>query len=146
MKNSNKFWIIVSLIVVFAAGVIAGVLFDNKLLDKRSRRSEKERNSVRFPTIEMIAEELSLTEEQQEKFRQIFRDNEERLKNYRAQIHEQYGSLRAQLKKEIDSILTEEQQVKFQAMIDKYLLERKKQMEERDRRSKGHERDKGEHR
>lgn len=146
MKNSNKFWIILSLIIVFAAGVVAGVLFDNKILDKRPGRGERERNSVRFPTIEMIAEELSLTEEQQEKFRQTFRDNEERLKNYRAQIHEQFGSLRAQLKKEIDSILTEEQQVKFQAMIDKYLSERKKQMEERDRRSKERERDKGEHR
>ncbi len=142
MKNSNKLWIILSLIVVFAAGVIAGVLFEDQILDKKTRRGERQRSSVRFPTLEMITEELNLTEEQQEKFRQTFRNNEERLKNYRAQIHEQYASLRAQLKEEIDSILTEEQRVKFQAMIEKYLSERKKQMEERDRRSKNRDRDK----
>ncbi len=146
MKNSYKFWIVLSLIVVFAAGVIAGVLFENYILDKKPRRSERQRSSVRFPTIEMIAEELSLTEEQQEKFRETFRNNEERLKNYRNEIHEQYAALRAQLKEEIDSILSEEQRVKFQAMIDKYLSERKKQMEERDRRSKEFRQDKGERR
>jgi hypothetical protein len=146
MKDRNKFWIILSLVVVFAAGVIAGVLFENQILDKKSRRDERPRSSVRFPTLEMMAEELSLTDEQQEKFRQIFRNNEERLKEYRDQIHEQYTSLRAQLKEEIDSILTEEQRAKFQAMIDKYLFERKKQMEERDRRSKEFQQDKGERR
>ena len=146
MKDRNKFWIILSLVVVFAAGVIAGVLFENQILDKKSRRDERPRSSVRFPTLEMMAEELSLTDEQQEKFRQIFRNNEERLKKYRDQIHEQYTSLRAQLKEEIDSILTEEQRAKFQAMIDKYLFERKKQMEERDRRSKEFQQDKGERR
>lgn len=146
MKNSNKLWIVLSLIVVFTAGVIAGVLFENYILDKKPRRSERQRSSVRFPTIEMIAEELSLTEEQQEKFREIFRNNEERLKNYRSEIHEQYASLRTQLKQEIDSVLTEEQRIKFQAMIDKYLSERKKQMEERDKRSDRDKRDKGERR
>jgi len=146
MKDRNKFWIILSLVVVFAAGVVAGVLFENQILDKKSRRDERPRSSVRFPTLEMMAEELSLTDEQQEKFRQIFRNNEERLKEYRDQIHEQYTSLRAQLKEEIDSILTEEQRAKFQAMIDKYLFERKKQMEERDRRSKEFQQDKGERR
>lgn len=146
MKDRNKFWIILSLVVVFTAGVIAGVLFENYILDKKTRRSDRQRSSVRFPTIEMIAEELSLTEEQQEKFREIFRNNEERLKNYRSEIHERYASLRAQLKQEIDSVLTEEQRIKFQAMIDKYLSERRKQMEERDRRSNRDKRDKGERR
>jgi hypothetical protein len=141
MKNSYKFWIVLSLIVVFAAGVIAGVLFENYILDKKPRRSERQRGSVRFPTLEMMAEELSLTEEQQEKFREIFRNNEERLKNYRNEIHEHYASLRAQLKQEIDSVLTEEQRNRFQAMIDKYLSERKKQMEKRDRRSDRDRRD-----
>lgn len=146
MKNSYKLWIVLSLIVVFAAGVIAGVLFDNYIIDKKPRRSERPRSSVRFPTLEMMAEELSLTQEQQEKFREIFRNNEERLKNYRSEIHERYASLRAQLKEEIDSVLTEEQRNKFQAMIDKYLSERKKQMEERDRRSNRDRKDKGERR
>ena len=143
MKNRNKLWIILSLIVVFAAGVIAGILFENHILDKKPRRSERERSSDRPPTLEMMAEELALTDEQQEKFREIFKNNEERLKKVRGQIHELYDSLRAQLKEEIDSVLTEEQRAKFQAMIDKHLSKRKKQKDGKDRRSERNQRDKG---
>jgi Spy/CpxP family protein refolding chaperone len=146
MKNSNKFWIILSLILVFAAGVIAGVLFENHILDKKPRRSERERSPDRHPTLGMLAEELSLTDEQQEKFREIFKNNEERLKKIRGQIHELYDSLRDQLKEEIDSVLTEEQRAKFQAMIDKHLSERKKQMEEREKCPEGNQKDKGDRR
>jgi len=143
MKNRNKLWIILSLIVVFAAGVIAGILFENHILDKKPRRSERERSPDRPPTLEMMAEELGLTDEQQEKFREIFKNNEERLKKVRGQIHELYDSLRAQLKEEIDSVLTEEQRAKFQAMIDKHLSKRKKQKDGKDRRSERNQRDKG---
>ena len=143
MKNRNKLWIILSLIVVFTAGVIAGILFENHILDKKPRRSERERSSDRPPTLEMMAEELALTDEQQEKFREIFKNNEERLKKVRGQIHELYDSLRAQLKEEIDSVLTEEQRAKFQAMIDKHLSKRKKQKDGKDRRSERNQRDKG---
>jgi Spy/CpxP family protein refolding chaperone len=146
MKNSNKFWIILSLIVVFAAGVIAGVLFENHILDKKPRKSERERTSDRHPTLGMLAEELSLTDEQQEKFREIFKNNEERLKKIKGQIHELYDSLRDQLKEEIDSVLTEEQRAKFKAMIDKHLSERKKLTEGKDRRSERNQRDKGDRR
>jgi Spy/CpxP family protein refolding chaperone len=146
MKNSNKFWIILSLIVVFAAGVIAGVLFENQILDKKPKRSERQRSSEHPPTLEMLAEELGLTDEQQERFREIFKNNEERLKKVRGQIHELYASLRAQLKEEIDSVLTEEQRAKFQAMIDKHLSRRKKQMKERDECPEGNQRDKGDRR
>jgi len=146
MKNSNKFWIILSLIVVFSAGVAGGILFENYFLDKRPKKREERRSSVRFPTMETMADELGLTTDQEEKIRDVFRNNEERLKQYRSQIHEQYSSLRAQLKKEIEDVLTEEQKTKFQAMIDKYLSQRKRQMEERDKRSEKHQRDKGDRR
>lgn len=146
MKNRNKFWIVLSLIVVFIAGVIAGVLFEDHILDKKPRRSDRGRSPDHPPTLEMMAEELSLTDEQQEKFREIFKNNDERLKKVRGQIHELYSSLRSQLKEEIDSVLTEEQRAKFQAMIDKHISERKKKMEEGDRRSKEFRQDKGERR
>jgi uncharacterized protein YneF (UPF0154 family) len=35
MKNYNKFWIVFSLIVVFAAGFIGGILFEKHLIDKK---------------------------------------------------------------------------------------------------------------
>ncbi|MDH5742226.1 MAG: hypothetical protein OEZ52_01645 [Candidatus Aminicenantes bacterium] len=146
MKNNYKFWIVLSLIVVFSAGVAGGILFENYFLDKRPKKREERRSPVRFPTMEMMADELGLTTDQQEKIRDVFRNNEERLKQYRSQIHQQYSSLRTQLKKEIEDVLTEEQKTKFQAMIDKYLSERKRQMEERNKRSEGSQRNRGERR
>lgn len=144
MKNGNKFWIIVSFLIVFAAGVVAGILFENKFLDKKPPREGERRSPVRFPTLDMMAEELGLTTEQQEQLREIFKNNEERLKVYRSEIHEHYGALREQLKQEMDSVFTPEQKAKFEAMIEKYLSERKKEMEERKRRPKREPPDKGE--
>lgn len=146
MKNNYKFWIVISLIVVFSAGVAGGILFDNYFLDKRPKKREERRSSVRFPTMETMAEELSLTKDQEEKIREIFRNNEERLKQYRSQIHQEYSSLRAQLKKEIEDVLTEEQKAKFQAMIDKYLSQRRRQMEERSKHPEKNQKNSGKRR
>ncbi len=134
MKNKYKFWIVLSFIAVFAAGGAGGVLFENNFLDKKPRRNGERRSSVRFPTLDMMAEELGLTMEQQEKLREIFKNNEERLKSYRSQIHDQYAALRSQLKEEMDQVFTEEQRTKFEAMIEKYLSERKKEMDGRNKR------------
>ena len=134
MKNGNKFWIVLSFIIVFAAGIAAGILFENNFLDKKPRRSEDRRSSVRFPTLDMMAKELGLTPEQQEQLKEIFKNNEERLKTYRSQIHDDYRALRTQLKQEMDNVFTEEQKAKLEAMIEKYRSERKKGMEERKRR------------
>jgi hypothetical protein len=146
MKNGNKFWIVLSFIIVFAAGIAAGILFENNFLDKKPRRSDERRSSVRFPTLDMMAEELGLTAEQQEQLREIFKNNEERLKAYRSQIHEHYASLRAQLKQEMDNVFSPEQKAKFEAMIEKYLSERKKEIEERKRRPKKEPHNRGERR
>ncbi len=134
MKNSYKFWIVLSFIVVFAAGVTGGILFENNFLDKKTKRDGERRSSVRFPTLDMMAEELGLSSEQQEKLREIFKNNEERLKTYRSQIHDQYISIRSQLKEEMMAVFSEEQKIKFEAMIEKYLSERKKELDERNKR------------
>jgi Skp family chaperone for outer membrane proteins len=146
MKNGNKFWIIFSFIFVFAAGIAAGILFENNFLDKKSRRNEDRRSTVRFPTLDMMAEELGLTTEQQEQLKEIFKNNEERLKTYRSQIHDHYAALRAQLKQEMDNVFSAEQKVKFEAMIEKYLSERKKEMEDRKRKPKRKPHNEGEKR
>jgi Skp family chaperone for outer membrane proteins len=135
MKNSYKFWIIISFVVVFAAGVAGGILFEKSFLDKKPRRNTERRSSVRFPTLEMMAEELGLSSEQQEKLKEIFKNNEERLNTLRSQIHEQYSALRSQVKEEMMQVFSEEQKIKFEAMIEKYLAERKKEMEERNKKS-----------
>jgi hypothetical protein len=134
MKNGNKLCIIFSFIIVFAAGIATGILVDNNFLDKTPRRDADRRSSVRFPTLDMMAEELGLSPEQQAQLKEIFKNNEERLKAYRGEIHDEYKSLRGQLKQEMDSVFTEEQKAKLEAMIEKYRSERKKQSESRRRR------------
>lgn len=144
MKNHYKFWIVFSLIIVFAAGVIGGILFEQNILDKKTKKITRKRAPVRFPSLEMMAEELNLTEDQQEQIREIFNNNEERFKIMRSQIHERFSSIRSQLKSEIKSVLSEEQNLKFEAMIEKYLSQRKNEQEERKKHSKKIKKNKGE--
>ena len=140
MKNNYKLWIVFSLIVVFIAGVLSGILIEQHLIDKKvkkkTERKPDRRSSVRFPTLEMMAEELGLTPEQQEQIREIFRNNEERMMKEIRSSRERYSAMRTQLRSEIKSILSEEQSQKFDAMIEKYVSQRKKEMEERRKHSK----------
>jgi Spy/CpxP family protein refolding chaperone len=146
MKNYNKFWIVLSLIVVFAAGFTGGILFEKHLINKKVERRVKRRGSVRFPSLEMMAEELNLTPEQEEQIREIFKNNEERFKSLRKNIDEHLSSIRAQLKTEIKNVLNDKQNLKFEAMIKKYISQRKKEMEKRKRHLENHGKDKGEKR
>jgi phosphosulfolactate synthase (CoM biosynthesis protein A) len=141
MKNYNKFWIVVSLIVVFAAGFVGGVLFEKHVADKKIEKRVKRRSSVRFPSLEIMAKELSLTPEQEESVREIFKNNEQRFKNLRKNIDERLSSIRTQLKNEIKDVLTDEQALKFEAMIQKYISQRKKEMEQRKKHPRSHRKD-----
>ena len=78
MKNHYKLWTILSLIIVFAAGVISGILLDNHILDKKpkkhmERTDQKRRSSPRFPTLDIMAQELGLSVEQQEQIKDILK-------------------------------------------------------------------------
>ena len=142
MKNNYKLWIILSLIVVFIAGVICGVLIDKSMLNKRKHDSRR-RSSTHFPTLEIMAEELALTTEQQAQIREIFNNNEERFKGLRSDMDKRLSEIRKQLLMDIKSVLTNEQKAKFEAMIDKYRSQRKQEYEERKRRQEKSDRDKG---
>ena len=146
MKNHYKFWIVLSLIIVFAAGVLGGVLLEQQIAHSKIKKKMERRSSVRFPTLEMMAEELCLSSEQQEKIREIFRNNEERMKELNSSFRERYSSMRSQLKNDIKSVLSEEQAQKFEAMIEKYLSQRRKEMEERKKHPRNPRDDKGERR
>ena len=130
MKNHYKFWIILSFIVVFIVGALAGVLIDKHLLPAKGKQ-RRDRQPVRFPTLEIMAEELKLTSEQEEAIRSVFHNNEESLKNLDRLIHERISAIRSQLKEEIKNILTKEQNIKFEEMINRYIKQRKKEMDKR---------------
>lgn len=145
MKNNYKLWILLSLIVVFIAGVISGVLIDQNILSKWKHDSRR-RSSTRFPTLEIMAKELALSTEQQEQIREIFDNNEERFKSLRSNMHKSLSDIRAQLITDIKSVLINEQKAKFEAMIEKSRSQRKREYEERKRRSENSCRDRGNHR
>lgn len=131
MKNNYKIWIIFSFILIFVIGVIGGFFLEKHLLQTDSKKIKKERRSAHFPTLEVMAKELTLSSEQEEKIREIFRNNEGRLKNLKSSIHERLSNIRSQLKDEIKNVLNEEQKIKFEEMIERYIQERKKELEKR---------------
>jgi len=142
MKNHYKLWTIVSLIIVFSAGLVGGVLLDKHIFDKKPRprtgKSDYKRtSSTRFPTLDIMAEELGLTAEQKEKIQEIFKNNEERFKTLRKDMNEGLRDIRIQLNKEINSVLTEEQKAKYEAMIKSYHSQRNRESDKRKRQAEG---------
>lgn len=149
MNKRYKLWIILSLIVVFLAGVTGGIFIDKYLIKKYPKWVKSERRDggrSRFPSLEMMSEELGLSPEQQERIREIFRNNEERFKKLGNQIQEQVSGMRIQLRKQIEGVLTPEQKKKFNAILEKYISERKHEMERREEHMEknNQRRDKGE--
>ncbi len=143
MKNNYKFWIIFSLVIVFLAGLLGGILFDRYVIDKKPTKRTRGKISVRFPTLEMMAQELKLTSDQQEQIREIFKNNEGRIKTVRKDINERFLSMRTQLRSEIFDVLNKEQKLKFEAMIKKYISQRKKEVESRKKHPTKRRKDRG---
>jgi uncharacterized membrane protein YgaE (UPF0421/DUF939 family) len=131
MKNHYKLWILLSFIIVFILGGVAGIFLNQSLFPEKEKKIIKEKHRACFPTLEIMAKELKLTPEQEESIRGIFRNNEEKLKSLKSLMHERISTIRSQLKEGIRNVLSEEQKTKFEAMIDRYLKQRKKEMDKR---------------
>jgi len=134
MITKYKALIVVTLIGVFALGVAAGYFGERYLMHVRAERMRQSR--PHFPSLDAMAKEVGMSAEQREKVGDIFRRNEERFKGLRGLMQDKLKEIRAQLKSEIDAVLTPEQQKKFETMIEKYLHPRGG---ERDRRPPGRE-------
>jgi len=128
MKNHYKFWIILSLILVFAAGIAGGIFIDKLFIQK-----SLERGGPPGPhhSIEMMAKELNLSSEQQEKIREIFKNNEEGFKSLGKDFFDRLSVIRTKLKNEIKNVLSEEQGKKFEAMIEREESQMKREQERR---------------
>jgi len=117
MNKKYKLWIALTLLVVFALGVAGGVLGERYFMHKRDRRPGQERTP--FPLLEPVAKALGLTVEQRDKIREVFKQNDERMKGLDTEIHARLREMRGRLKGEIDGILTAEQRLKLDEMIKK---------------------------
>ncbi len=80
MKNNYKFWIIFSFILVFIIGVVGGFFLEKHFIQTELKKIKKERRGAHFPSLDVMAKELALSSEQEEKIREIFKNNEGRLK------------------------------------------------------------------
>jgi len=149
MKNHYKFWIVLSFLVVFVAGIFSGVIIEKQFLSNKSENTfrkppRKERQRIHFPTLDDMAKELELTSQQQEKIQEIFDNNEERLKILSHEVKKQFISMREQFMAEVKNVLDQDQTIRFDAMIEKYLSQRKEQIEMRTNRSHNPQNEKGE--
>jgi Spy/CpxP family protein refolding chaperone len=135
MSGRLKFWIVVSLVGVFALGIAGGYFGERYFRHVRFERQKQER--PRFPTLESMSRDLALTAEQQAKIREIFQRNEERLKSLRGLMHDHLEAMRGQLKVEIDAVLTPEQIKKMDAMVEKHRRDRKRESGQRPDDAKG---------
>jgi len=138
MKNSYKIWMVISFILAFTAGILGGVLLERNILDAEKKRDRGRRPP--FPTLEVMAQTLELSDEQQEEIRQIFSRNEIRLKQLQREIHRRFSSFRVRILRDIKQVLDEEQKNRFDKMIEDYRKKRRKEWESR--REKDKDRDK----
>lgn len=129
MNNKYKLIIALSLIVVFALGVAVGIFVD-KGFQKKSRPRPPQRQEP-FPTMEVLKKELQLTDEQEARIREVFKRSEERFEVFRKEVHSRLRELRDQLKVEMDSILTPEQQKKMQELMERYMRQQRRDAPER---------------
>lgn len=129
MKDKYKLWVALSLIFVFALGVTVGVLGEKAWLSRNKPKPAQRQEP--FPTLEVISKELQLTPEQEAQIKEVFKRSEERFEAFRKEIHIRLEELRNQLKSEMDSILTPEQQKKMQEMMERYMRQRRRDSSDR---------------
>ncbi|MBC7348639.1 MAG: hypothetical protein H5U05_01545 [Candidatus Aminicenantes bacterium] len=125
MNNKYKLWVTLSLIAVFILGVTVGVIGDKWLLEKKKSASRQKQEP--FPTLEVMAKELQLTPEQEERIREVFKRSEERFQAFRKEVHVRLSELREQLKTEMDEVFTPEQEKKMQELMDRYMRQRRRE-------------------
>ncbi len=123
-----------SFILVFIVGLLGGILLERNLLDTETRKDRDRRSRIHFPTLEEMAETLQLSEAQQKAIKNVFEQNESRLKELQREIHKRFSSLRSRLLEDIRQVLNNDEQKKqFDDMVETY---RKLRREEWDRREK----------
>jgi len=127
MKNKYKTIIIVSFIIVFAAGIVSGIFCDKIFIKKDTSKPPHDRKPPPpFPTLETMSKELDLDSTQEQAIREVFERTEEKIDEVRHQVGKQFFSIRKELIDDIKNVLTDEQKIKFEEMIEKYLQERRK--------------------
>ena len=117
MLKKYKLWVVLTLVVVFGLGAAAGIFGERYLMHRPDRRPAQPRTP--FVLLDPVVKALGLTPEQQTSIREIFKRSDERMKALDTEIHNRLREMRAQLKSEVDGILTPDQRLKLEDMIQK---------------------------
>ena len=144
MIKNGKWTRILFLIIILLIGSAAGILIDRNFIPCREIKKEIRQKPPRFPTLEAIAEQLQLSDEQKTQIREIFETSEERMRLLHSQIHERVDSMRKQLINEITSVPNEQQTVLFEEIVRKHIEEKNKAFEEMRKNHSDYGQDKGE--
>lgn len=131
MQNKYKFWLVISLVVAFGAGLLGGICGERYYFHGRRHAQMSRLPRGHFPSLEQFAKELGLSAEQQEQIKKIFEDNDAQLKVLRAEMDTRLGTIRSALKTKMDAVLTPEQKAKLEARIKQHIEQRKREAEKR---------------
>jgi Spy/CpxP family protein refolding chaperone len=134
MRNKYKWWVILSLLVAFAAGLLGGMFSERYFFHrKRVHSRQSQRGADRPPDLERMAEELGLSAEQKAEIKKIFEGHEARLRELRSEMDSRLSGIRSEMKSQIDTVLTPEQKRELEAIIARHREQRKKESEQRRR-------------
>lgn len=128
--NKPRVWIVLSFILVFAAGAVAG-LFGHKWLTSK-RMANRGPNVGHGSVMDFWSKEIGLDEAQLLRLREVFKANDARmrddlqLKEMRTARAKRYEELRLQLKNEIDAVLTPAQKAKLEETLKRYTEQRRR--------------------
>jgi Spy/CpxP family protein refolding chaperone len=130
MNNKYRLWIVLSLLVAFAAGVLGGI-FAERIFFHPRQHTRAQRGLSHPPDLEEMARDLGLSAEQKAAIKNIFEENEVRFKELSVDMHNRLSGIRSEIKNQIDAVLTPEQKQKMEAIIAKHGEQRKKESEQK---------------
>ena len=134
MNNKPRLWIVLSLLVAFAAGVLGGIFAERIFIHPR-HHTQAQRGPSHPPDLEEMARNLGLSPDQKDRIQQIFESNDGKFKELYTEMHDRLSALRSEIKSQIDAVLTPEQKQKMEAIITKHGEERKRESEKEDQRN-----------
>jgi len=129
MNNRYRLWIVLSLLVAFAAGVLGGIFAERTILHPR-HHTRVQRGSAHPPDLEEMARDLGLSPAQKEGIQRIFESNDVKFKELYTEMHNRLAALRSEIQTQIDALLTPEQKQKMEAIIAKHGEQRNKESEQ----------------
>jgi len=133
MQNKYKFWLVLSLVVAFGAGLLGGIFGERHYFhDRRHAQMQRpQRSGSHFPSLEQLSRELGLSAGQQDEIRKIFEDHDAEFRELRSEMNTRLGTIRSGLKSKMDAVLTPEQKTKLEASIKEHMEQRKRESERR---------------